>query len=298
MPLYPTFEDLKVDELIKAQNVAVNLSGETNPVAYRAFAEYLGLNLNDFHYNDNGELVPGPAPALARSSAVTPGSAQPPQSRAPSSQTQIVASQGSTSIVPATPSPGEIKSGVRRVTACKDAQGKLGVKLTSVDAGVLVSFVRSGSPGALAGLRFGDQILEICGNQVAGLSSSKAMDFIRKGPVNNIELLVRDRPFERTILLNKNSNGELGVQIRDGMIVGIYKDSTAARNGLLTNHQIIEVNGQNVMGLKDKELKDVFMRTPNPIRLTVLPQTIYKHIVKWLKNSEVRKHMDRSLPEA
>lgn len=28
------------------------------------------------------------------------------------------------------------------------------------------------------------------------------------------------------------------------------KDSSAARNGLLTDHQICEINGQNVIGLK------------------------------------------------
>lgn len=293
MPLYPTFEELKVDELMNAQHVFVTNAQTSNSVIYGAFAEYLGLNLNDFHYNDNGELVPGPAPALARPSLVE-------QPTAPSDQNQlaVTASHPSTAIVAATPSPGEIKPGLRRVIACKDAQGKLGVKLTAVNAGVLVSFVRSNSPAALAGLRFGDQILEICGTQMAGLSSSKAMDCIRKGPTNHIELVVRDRPFERTIQLNKNANGDLGIRICDGMIIGVFKDSTAARNGLLTNHQIVEVNGQNVMGLKDKELKDVFARTPNPIRLTVLPQAIYKHIVKSIRISDVRKHMDRSLPEA
>ena len=30
------------------------------------------------------------------------------------------------------------------------------------------------------------------------------------------------------------------------------KDSSAARNGLLINHQLVEVNGQNVVGLKDE----------------------------------------------
>ncbi len=39
---------------------------------------------------------------------------------------------------------------------------------------------------------------------------------------------------------------------RKGEITALVKDSSAARNGLLINHQLVEVNGQNVVGLKDE----------------------------------------------
>lgn len=42
----------------------------------------------------------------------------------------------------------------------------------------------------------------------------------------------------------------MGVVVKKGKIVSLAKDSSAARNGLLTHHYICEVNGQNVIGMK------------------------------------------------
>ena len=60
--------------------------------------------------------------------------------------------------------------------------------------GIFVQFVREGSPAALAGLRFGDQILQINGQNVLGLSHDKAMDLMTKSKdPGKILLAVRDR---------------------------------------------------------------------------------------------------------
>jgi len=37
---------------------------------------------------------------------------------------------------------------------------------------------------------------------------------------------------------------------KENQITAIVKDSSAARNGLLIDHHMVEVNGQNVIGLK------------------------------------------------
>jgi membrane-associated protease RseP (regulator of RpoE activity) len=50
-----------------------------------------------------------------------------------------------------------------------------------------------GSPAALAGLRFGDQILQINGTIVAGFSMDQVHSLIHKSPVNGISVVVRDR---------------------------------------------------------------------------------------------------------
>ena len=50
--------------------------------------------------------------------------------------------------------------------------------------------------------------------------------------------------------MQKDSHGYVGFVYKDGKIKSLVKDSSAARNGLLTDHQLIEVNGQNVVGLK------------------------------------------------
>ena len=50
--------------------------------------------------------------------------------------------------------------------------------------------------------------------------------------------------------MHKDSTGHVGFIIKKGKIIYLVKGSSAARNGLLTNHYVCEVNGQNVIGLK------------------------------------------------
>ena len=52
-------------------------------------------------------------------------------------------------------------TGVREVVLCKDAKGKCGVSFHAVNKGVFVCFVQKNSPAAMAGVRFGDQILTV-----------------------------------------------------------------------------------------------------------------------------------------
>ncbi|XP_009955763.1 PREDICTED: syntenin-2-like, partial [Leptosomus discolor] len=87
-------------------------------------------------------------------------------------------------------------------------------------------------------------------------------------------------PFQRTVTVHKDSTGHIGVVIKKGKIVSLAKDSSAARNGLLTHHCICEVNGQNVIGMKDKQLTEVLARAGNVVTLTIIPTVIYEHMVK------------------
>jgi hypothetical protein len=56
-----------------------------------------------------------------------------------------------------------------------------------------VQFVAANSPAALTGIRFGDQILQIDGKDVVGLSGDAAMQLLNKGSKDGILLAVRDR---------------------------------------------------------------------------------------------------------
>lgn len=58
------------------------------------------------------------------------------------------------------------------------------------------------------------------------------------------------RPFQRTITMQKDSTGHVGFIFKSGRITSLVKDGSAARNGLLTDHYICEINGQNIIGLK------------------------------------------------
>merc|ERR1711890_199177 len=117
----------------------------------------------------------------------------------------------------------------------------MGVK--AIDKGIFVALVAKGSPAAMGGLKFGDQILQINNETVAGYTAEKVHAIFKKAGVNNIVLAVRDRPFERTLTLHKDSTGHIGFQFKEGRISSIVVDSSAARNGLLTEHNLLEVNG-------------------------------------------------------
>ncbi|PKU34049.1 syntenihypothetical protein [Limosa lapponica baueri] len=116
--------------------------------------------------------------------------------------------------------------------------------------GIFVQLVKANSPASLVGLRFGDQILQINGKNCTGWSSDKAQRVLKKASPEKIVMVVRDRPFQRTVTVHKDSTGHVGIVVKKGKIVSLAKDSSAARNGLLTHHYICEVNGQNVIGMK------------------------------------------------
>ena len=59
--------------------------------------------------------------------------------------------------------------------------------------GLFVAFVQAGLPAAMAGLRFGDQILQINGQTVAGWDNDKAHKYLQKADGARIEMAVRDR---------------------------------------------------------------------------------------------------------
>lgn len=73
--------------------------------------------------------------------------------------------------------------------------------------------------------------------------------------------------------------GYVGFQFKDGNIIGLVKDSSAARNGLLTDHQLLEVNTINVVGMKDKEISKVIEESPAVLNITIIPLYIYKHMI-------------------
>jgi len=186
---------------------------------------------------------------------------------------------------------------VRQVILCKGIDCKIGLRVKAVNKGIFVCLVSKGSPAAIGGLRFGDQILQMDGVSLAGFSSEKVHNLMRKAPVSNIVMVVRDRPFERTLTLHKDPRGHIGFQFKDGRITSITNDSSAARNGLLINHHLLEVNGQNVVGVKDKAVGVVIEEGGDVITITIIPTYIYNSIMKNISNSLVRKLMDHSVPE-
>jgi len=248
--------------------------------SYPGLAEYMGLELTEAEVRAN---MPEYLPAVVQNSSIA---------TVPGSGLIAPISGLSTGLAKA-----QVSHGVRQVVLCKDADGKIGLRVKAVNKGVFVCLVTKGSPAALGGLRFGDQILQVNGENLAGFSSDKVHDLLKKAGVNNITMAVRDRPFERTLTLHKDSSGHIGFQFKDGKITSIVVDSSAARNGLLIDHQLLEVNGQNVVGLKDKEVGVVIEEAGDVITITIIPTYIYNIITKNMSSSLVKKLMDHSIPE-
>lgn len=316
MSLYPSLEDMKVDQMGRAQVQMMNEVMRANQQAMTASAppshdqygappyplhppqapkglEHLYPTLDDYMGLEFTQEV-----IAANMPEYLPVAQRPPSA---------VAVPGGSSVMPlgvvapiSGSSPGlqraQVTNAIREVTLCKDSDGKVGMRVKAINKGVFVCLVKKNSPAAMAGLRFGDQVLQVNGVTVAGFSMEKVHDHLKKSPANGIQLAVRDRPFERTVTLHKDSSGHIGFQFRDGEITALVKDSSAARNGLLTEHNLLEVNGQNVVGVKDKEITALINECGQVVTVTVMPAFVYKHMMKHMASSLV-KFMDHSVPD-
>nr|XP_055160537.1 syntenin-2 isoform X1 [Nyctereutes procyonoides] len=191
----------------------------------------------------------------------------------------------------------EIKPGVREIYLCKDEHGKTGLRLRAIDQGLFVQLVKANSPASLVGLRFGDQILQIDGRDCAGWSTDRAHRVLKRASAEKIAMVVRDRPFQRTVTMHKDSTGHVGFVIKKGTVVSVVRGSSAARNGLLTKQSVCEVNGQNVVGLKDKAVTEILAMAGNVVTLTIIPTVIYEHMVKKLSPTLLHHAMDHSIPD-
>ena len=298
MSIYPSLEDMKFDQLVKAQNQVMSQAvpavpsyaaplPNAPPVAvgdsamYPSLNDYMGLELSEAMISANMPEY-GQVAVKYFSEIVTP-----------QSNSNVVAPLSGQSLGLQR---AQVSHGIREIVVCKDKDGKVGVRVKPINNGVFVCLVVEKSPAAMAGLRFGDQILQINGQTVAGFSMDKVHDIFRKSPVNGISVVVRDRPFERTLTLHKDSTGHIGFMFKNGKIFSIVKDSSAARNGLLTDHQLLEVEGLNVVGLKDKEITKFMDNAGNVVTITVIPSFLYDHMIKKMNNSILKDLMDHSIP--
>lgn len=298
MSLYPSLEDMKVDQLGRAQAEAFSSYSNPPPYnpgtynagavsvdvgnAYPSLGNYMGLELSELVIKEN-------MPEYLQHQQISIYQ----QNGFPVGNTTMIAPISSQSVGLQR---AQVTNGIRELTLCKDKDNKVGLRVKEINKGVFVSLVVDKSPAALAGLRFGDQILQINGVNVAGFSMDKVHELLKKSPVNGIKVVVRDRPFERNLTLHKDSTGGLGFQFKNGKIVTIIKDSSAARNGVLIEHQLLEVDGQNVVGLKDKQIKEIIAKAGNTVTITVVPSFMYDHMVKKMAGSLIKDLMDHSIP--
>ncbi|XP_029993955.1 syntenin-2 [Sphaeramia orbicularis] len=302
MSLYPSLEDLKVDKVMRAQAqyaqtttpampaitegtyqpqpTAVAIPASTLYPNLEELGDYMGLSLDSDEVQKNLALLP-----VADNQVALPTASGVGGMVRPVTGTDIGIRRA------------EIRPGLREIILCKDQDRKVGLRLRAIDNGVFIQLVQSNSPAALAGLRFGDQVLQINGQNCAGWSVDKAHKALKAAAETRIELVVRDRPFQRTVTMHKDSSGHVGFIYKSGKITSLVKDGSAARNGLLTEHYICEINGQNVIGLKDSQIKDILSTSPSAMTITIMPKFIYEHMIKRMSTGLLRSAMDHSVPE-
>lgn len=306
--LYPTLEDMKVDQMIQAQTKPLESSVPTAAISssapatlsyglypsapaapdkfealYPILDDYMGLSLS--------RDLPPDMTALA---TVSQNQVAVPQHMGTGSLLNMVAPISGSSLGLKR---AQVSHGIREVILCKDQKGKVGLRMQAINKGIFVVLVQANSPAALAGLRFGDQLLTINEEVLAGYSVDKVHTLMAKANPERIVIAVRDRPFERTVTMHKSSTGHVGFAFRDGRIISLVKDSSATRNGLLIDHHLLEVNGQNVVGIKDSDITKIIEGAGNIITVTVMPSFVYDHMIKHTSGGMLKKLMDHSIPD-
>ncbi|KAG1682992.1 Serine/threonine-protein kinase ICK [Nymphon striatum] len=286
MSLYPSLEDMKVDQMARAQVQAHQQSSQSgsqslpypihpgapgtaaaaaapeNAVKYSALypslSNYMGLDLSSQEVQSAVVVAAPQTVAIPRATGPSAGMI------APLSGNSIGLKRA------------EVTHGIREVTLCKGADGKIGMRVQAISKGVFVALVHKDTPAAKGGLRFGDQVLQINEENVAGFSNDKVHGIFKKLGPNNIRVAIRDR----SVIVP----GHIGFVFKKGKIISIVKDSSAARNGLLIDHHLLEVNGQNVVGLEDKLTHNIFDEGGKVITITIMPSFVYEHMIKQKKN--------------
>uniref|UniRef100_A0A2I3TJM7 PDZ domain-containing protein n=1 Tax=Pan troglodytes TaxID=9598 RepID=A0A2I3TJM7_PANTR len=256
--------------ILSEASVHISQDGNLYSKLYPELSQHIGLSLNKEETHANMTMVSG-API----------------------QGQLVARPSSTNYTMA-PITGndvgicraEIKQGIH-----EDQDGKIELRLKSIDNGICVQQVKDNSPTLLVGLRFGNQVLQINGENCAGWSSDKVHKVLKQAFQEKISMSIHDRPFEWTITMHKDSTGHV-----ERKKTSIVKDSSVARNGLLTEHNICEINRQKVTGLKDSQIADILSTSGTRVTITIMSAFIFEQI-KWMTPSMMKSLIDHTIPE-
>ncbi|KAM3185573.1 hypothetical protein ACTXT7_006083 [Hymenolepis weldensis] len=263
MTSQPSFEALLASRAARARQEAEG--GSDAPSGPNMF---MGIDLNQVTYNEDGEAtyggLPGSGAVVLNSVGIVPF----PKSKKP---------------IPRDPIP--VTQEVREVLIKK--RGNFGLTLRSFEHCVFVSHVRANSSAAKAGIRFGDQVLKIEDMNVAGMKGKEAFAYAMGIPRSKVSFIIRDRPLERVVDLMRNDQGHVGLLIVDGEIRQIQGKSSAESNGVVTHSQICEINGVNALGVPDTAIAKMIKNSESPnIRFTIIPREFYIHLTKRLNKNE------------
>lgn len=161
-----------------------------------------------------------------------------------------------------------------------------GIAAHVIKNNAFVMYTRPGSPAFWAGVRFGDEILDVNDAFVYGWNNDQVHEFFRDQPGDRYEIIVRKRPFTRNFTFTCGKCEEIGFQIHEGRIINVYGATEAYEKGLLVNYQIIEINRENVIGVHDPQMRFAF-RKGKQFSITVMPGLIYEHLMDKMNQEKV-----------
>lgn len=191
----------------------------------------------------------------------------------------------------------EHHDGLRNLILIKDTTDlTLGIGIVNIDTAYYVSFIKHNSPASRSQIRFGDQLIRINSLELAGISGKQVIKYINSLPNNQpISIIVRDRPLLNIFHLMKDNQNQLGVIIKNGYITKLIQNSSASRNGVPINHRIIEINGQNIIGLSNNDIIQIIKDAPTDVSISIMRTKIYEQLIKGVKSKLIKNEMDHSI---
>merc|ERR1712146_412241 len=156
------------------------------------------------------------------------------------------------------------------------------------DEGIYISDITVDGPAGIDGrIQFGDQLLEVNGRSLTGLTHGEVVDVLRAcaGSVTLklARLPANDEAPEQLLQIDLETNFQgLGFSIVGGVdqpveegddgvyITSILDDGTAQKDGRLQlGDKIVEVNGHELSGLQHHEIVNLLQASGNVCHLTV-----------------------------
>uniref|UniRef100_A0A240PK72 PDZ domain-containing protein n=1 Tax=Anopheles epiroticus TaxID=199890 RepID=A0A240PK72_9DIPT len=169
-------------------------------------------------------------------------------------------------------------NGIRELLVRKGEDDKIGVTVKRVEGKILICGVVRRSPAYLAGLRYGDELLSLEDEPLLGKELDRVAELIRKNVRNSIKLRTKDRPGDRYVTIGRDVEKGYGFRFAHGEITFVRANTSAQRQGLERKLQIIEVNEEVVVGMKDETIEAIICGKGDTVSLCVVPMKVYRQL--------------------
>ncbi|CAH8605531.1 unnamed protein product [Heterobilharzia americana] len=158
---------------------------------------------------------------------------------------------------------------VREITVTRPAVGqRFGMRIEKLEKGTFLTTVLPGSVASQAGLKIGDEILQLNGVSVQPISINTINQLIRS---TQYHLKIAYRP--RTMLAKirfivvKKIDGRVGIRLKriaQGLFVDVVLPNSAASDaGIKEGDELISVNNQNVTSWSQEDASKLLRELPD-----------------------------------